>query len=182
MGKRMILLVTANARASECAEAIGADTGEEILMAESLVRATSLLRGGTFQAAVFDQHLLESDPDEAGNTLEHLDTAMLVQVNLAVSGMNRLLREVRVALQRRQREERSARRAALNQLQSELNGTITALLLSSELALNTPDLPAGAAQKLESVVALVRKVRQQLEAATAGETTLTEAMAELPRV
>jgi len=47
------------------------------------------------------------------NTLEHLGTSILVPVNLAISGMERLVREVRAALQRRQREEVRARQAAI---------------------------------------------------------------------
>jgi len=68
-------------------------------------------------------------------------------------------------LQRRQREELRARQAAIGRLHSELNGTITALLLSSELALETPGLPAAAAEKLQSVHELVKKLRGQLEGA-----------------
>jgi hypothetical protein len=66
-------------------------------------------------------------------------------------------------MQRRQREEASARQAAIEQLRSELNGTVTALLLSSELALETPGLPPAATAKLQSVHDLVKKFRTQLE-------------------
>jgi hypothetical protein len=76
--------------------------------------------------------------------------------------MERLVREVRVAVQRRRREEARARQAAIGKLQSELNGTVTALLLSSELALETPGLPATATEKLRSVHELVEKLRRQL--------------------
>src|SRR5216683_3486510 len=86
-----------------------------------------------------------------------------VQVNLGISGMERLVREVRAAVQRRQHEEVRARHAAIGRLQSEMNGTVTALLLSSELALETPGLPPAAAEKLESVHALVKRLRKQLE-------------------
>ncbi len=103
--------------------------------------------------------------NEAGTTLEHLGTAIPVQVNLAISGMERLVREVRAAMQRRQREEVKARQAAVGRLHSELNGTVTALLLSIELALETPSLPAAANEKLQSVHELVKKLRKQLESA-----------------
>jgi hypothetical protein len=56
-----------------------------------------------------------------------------------------------------------ARQAAIGRLHSELNSTITALLLSSELALETPGLPAAATEKIESVHELVKKLRKQLE-------------------
>ena len=109
-------------------------TGDRVMVAESLPRAAALLRAECYQAVVADQYLLETEPHEAGNALEHIGTAIPVQVNLAITGMERLVREVRSALQRRQREEARARRAALAR-HSELNGTVTALLLSTELAL-----------------------------------------------
>jgi hypothetical protein len=159
----MILLVTPSERASECAAALRAATDDEVLVAESLARATIFLRAEDCRAAVFDQSLLEAEPNEAESTLEHLGTAIPVQVNLAISGIERLVREVRAALQRRQREESSARQAAIGRLQSELNGTVTALLLSSELALQAPGLPAAAKERLQSVHELVKKFRHQLE-------------------
>jgi hypothetical protein len=159
----MILLVTPSERASECAAALNEATGEEVVVAESLARATTLLRTECYLAVVLDQYLLETEPHGAETTLEHLGTAIPVQVNLAISGMERLVREVRAAMQHRQREEVRARHAAIGRLHSELNGTITALLLSSELALETPGLPAAAAEKLQSVHELVKKLRRQLE-------------------
>jgi hypothetical protein len=161
----MILLVTPSERASECAAALREAAGEEIMVAESLARAATLLRAESYLAVVLDQYLVETEPHEAENTLEHLGTSILVPVNLAISGMERLVREVRAALQRRQREELRARQAAIGRLHSELNGTITALLLSSELALEIAGLPAAAAEKLQSVHELVKKLRRQLEGA-----------------
>src|SRR5258706_9502137 len=79
--------------------------------------------------------------------------------------MNRQIRKVRAARQRRQHKEVGARQAAIGRLHSELNGTITALLLSSELALETAGLPAATAEKLQSVHELVKRLRGQLEGA-----------------
>ncbi len=165
----MILLVTPSERAPECAAALHEGTGEEVAVAASLARAATLLRAEGYLAVVLDQYLVETEPHEAENTLEHLGTSILVPVNLAISGMERLVREVRAALQRRQREEIRARQAAIGRLRSELNGTITALLLSSELVLETAGLPAAAAEKIEAVHELVKKIRRQLET-----TVLTE--------
>ena len=63
----MILLVTSSERASECAAALHEATGEEVVVAESLLRATTLLRAGCYLAVVLDQYLLETGPDEAGD-------------------------------------------------------------------------------------------------------------------
>jgi hypothetical protein len=116
-----------------------------------------------YLAVVLDQYLLEAQPREAVAMLEHLGSAIPVQVNLAISAMERLVREVREAMRRRHHEEGRARQAALGRLQCELNGTVTALLLSIELALETTGLPTAAAVKLGSIHELVKKLWKQLE-------------------
>jgi hypothetical protein len=95
--------------------------------------------------------------------MQHLGTAIPVQVNLAISGLDRVVREVRAAVDRRKREEAAARQAAVGTLHSELNGTLTALLLECELALRVPGIPAAVTEKLQSAHALVKKIRSQLE-------------------
>jgi hypothetical protein len=163
----MILVVTPNLAAEGCADALRQATSEEIVMAASLAEAATLLRTESYLAVVLDQYLLETEPDETETVMRHLGTAIPLQVNLAISGGARLAREVRAAVQRRRREQTSARRAAVTTLQSELNGTVTALLLSCELALGAPGLPLAASEKLESTHQLVKKLRSQLESAMA---------------
>src|ERR1700687_3325984 len=101
----MILLVTSSARAPECAAALAKATGERVVVAESLSRANTFLRAECYLAVVLDQYLLEAESGEVEATLAHLGTAIPVQVNLGISGMERLVREVREAVQRREREE-----------------------------------------------------------------------------
>jgi hypothetical protein len=165
----MILLVTPSERARECGAALHEATGEKVVIAESLARATTLLRAEVYLAVVLDQYLLETEGDQGGSGIEHLGTAILVQVNLGISGMDRVVREVRAALQRRQREESRAWQAATGRLHSELSGTITALLLSTQLAMETPGLPQAATEKLESVHLLMKKLRRQFESASTAE-------------
>jgi hypothetical protein len=169
----MILLVTPSERASECAAALHAATNEEVVTADTLARTSSRLRGESYLAVVLDQYLLESEPNEAESVLRHMGTAIAVQVNFAICGVERVVREVRAALQWRRREETRAREAAIGTLQSELNGTVTALVLATELALETPAMPPGAMEKLKSVHELLKTFRKQLEGAamkaTAGK-------------
>lgn len=163
----MILLVTPSARASECAAALNEATGEKISVAESLAQATNILRAKSCLAVVLDQYLFETEPDEAAATIEHTGTAVMVPVNLALTGLERLVREVRASLKHRRREAAVARDAAIAGLHSELNGTVTALLLSIQLALQAPAMPAEAADRLRAVHDLVMKLRQQLETSDA---------------
>jgi len=129
-----------------------------------LQEAATRLREQTYSAAVIDQFLLETEPDESDQMIEHLGTAFPVYVNFAVTGMDRLVREVRTALHRRQREETAARRAVAEQMHSEMSGTLTAMLLSCELAMSMPDVPDLAVAKIRTIDNLARELRLRLEA------------------
>src|ERR1700682_6516940 len=107
----MILLITPSACGQECVDALKAATGRETHWAQSLPEAAGRMRQQTYSAAVIDQFLVETEPEESDQTLEHLGTAFPVYINFGVSGMERLVREVRFALHRRKREESSGSRA-----------------------------------------------------------------------
>src|SRR5277367_2305718 len=100
----MILLVTSSTKAPECARAIENVTGESIRIAASLRDASNQLREAQYELAVIEQGLAEADPEEADALLQHLDVAMPVYVNFAISGVDRVGREVRAALHRHKRE------------------------------------------------------------------------------
>src|SRR5215467_13422765 len=146
----MILLITPSQRAPECATELKRNTGEDVVVAECLRRSVTLLRSEDYTIAVLDQYLLETEADQVDAAMQHLNTAVPLQVNFGISGTDRIVREVRAALSRRKREQRAARNAAASLLQSEIGSTVTALLLQCELALETPSLPSTAAEKLRS--------------------------------
>jgi hypothetical protein len=160
----MILLITPSARGQECIDALQAATGNETHWAQTLQEASTRLREQTYSAAIIDQFLLESEPEESDQMIEHLGTAFPVYLNFAISGMERLVREVRSALHRRKREEITARHAVEEQIRSEMSETITAMLLSCELAMTVPDVPAHAAEKIRAIDNLARELRVRLEA------------------
>lgn len=159
----MILLITPSANGLQCAETLRAATGRETQWAKNLQEAATRLREQTYSAAVIDQFLLETDPDESDRMIEHLGTAFPVYVNFAVTGMDRLVREVRTALHRRKREETAARRAVAEQMHSEMRETLTAMLLSCELAMSVPDVPDPAVEKIRAIDNLARELRLRLE-------------------
>jgi hypothetical protein len=159
----MILLTTSSARGQECADSLQAATGEETHWAQNLHEAVARLRERSYTATVIDQFLLETEPEEAEQMVEHLGTAFPVYINFAVTGMDRLRREVRSALHRRKREETAARRAVAEQMRSGFCETVTALLLSCELALAEPGVPDPAADKIRVINNLARELRSQLQ-------------------
>ncbi len=162
MKRVMILLITPSARGQECAASLKAETGYETYWSENLQQAVAQLREQSYTAVVLDQFLLENEPSESDQVLEHLGTAFPVYLNFAVSGMERLLREVRSALHRRKREEVQARRSVEQQFRSEMCESLTAMLLSCELAMSVPEVPAPAAEKIRLIDNLARDMRQRL--------------------
>jgi hypothetical protein len=158
----MILLITPSGRGHECGKALHDATSQPVDVAENLRQAVLKLRSQEYLAVVIDQCLLESEPGESETVLQHMGTAIPVHVNFAISGIERVSRELRAALHRRTREELVARQAAEEVLFSELKDPLTAILLSCELALKVPELPVAAAEKIRTVHQLARDLRTRL--------------------
>jgi len=159
----MILLITTSARGQECADSLHVATGEDTHWAQNLQEAATRLREQTYTAVVIDQFLVETEPEGSDQMIEHLGTAFPVYINFAVTGMERLVREVRSALHRRKREETAARRAVVEQMRYEMRETLTALLLSCELAMSVPDVPVPAVERIRSIDNLARELRLRLQ-------------------
>lgn len=159
----MILLITPQSRGSEFAVMVHEATSQETQWAETVQQAATWLRERQYSAVVIDQFLLETEPDESDQMIEHLGTAFPVYINFAVTGLDRLIREVRSALHRRRREEAAARRSMAEQFQNEMRETLTAMLLSCELAMSVPDVPTPAADKIRAIDTLARELRLRLE-------------------
>jgi hypothetical protein len=66
----MILLVTPSARGQR--DSLNAATGEETHWAQNPHAASTHLRQHSYPAAVSDQFLLETEPEESEQMLEHL--------------------------------------------------------------------------------------------------------------
>lgn len=140
-----------------------AATGQETQWAQSLQEGATRLREQNFIGVIIDQFLLETEPEESDQMIEHMGTAFPVYINFAVTGMERLIREVRSALHRRKREESAAHRAVIAQVSSEMRETLTALLLSCELAMSVPNVPMPAAEKIRAIDNLARELRLRLQ-------------------
>jgi hypothetical protein len=160
----MILVITPSARGQECATTLKDATGEETQWAENLHEAFLRLREQQYSVVVLDQFLLENEPGESDHLLDLLDTAFPIYLNFAVSSKQRLLREVRSALHRRQCEQVQARRSVEQQIQSQMFESLTAMLLSCELAMAVPGVPAPAAEKIRLIDNLARDLRVRLGA------------------
>lgn len=159
-----ILLVTGIEGAANCAEAVGKQLGMEVAVAEGRKEALVLLRQREFAAVVVDETLAVCDPAAAEAIWERSGLAIPIQINLALSGAARLVREIRAALHRREREQALARRAAAAAIESEIKSTVAGLLLQSELALSSSDAASPVGQRLRIVADLAGDLRRRLAA------------------
>jgi len=161
----MILLITSSARAQECAAALERATSERTQVCPKLSLAARILRSTDCTALVIDQNLAEADPAATDVVLKEAETAIPVFINFAICGLDRVVRDVRAALQRRQEERIRAIREAEANLRSQLTEALTGILLSSQLAMEVPAVPPAAQARLRSVYQLAMSMRQRLEPA-----------------
>lgn len=158
----MIIIASAATNARECALALEKHTGERSVFCSSLRECAHKLQTQEFTAVVLDQALVDASSGSMDMMWKRAGGAIVVTVNLAISGAERMVREVRAALRRREKEGTAARRAAEARLRSELTGAVTGILLSSELALALPELPAVVAHKLRSMHQLAMQMKATL--------------------
>jgi hypothetical protein len=168
-----ILLVTGIEGARNCADVIAKNLGTEVEVAEGRKAALASLRRGEFSAVVVDETIAECDPAAAEAIWERAGLAIPVQVNFALTGAARLIRELRAALSRREREQALAAKAAAAAIESELKSTVAGLVLHSELALSGlagsgSDAGSPVAERLKVLADLAGTLRQKLSAPLAG--------------
>jgi signal transduction histidine kinase len=108
--------------------------------------------------------MAECDPSAAETVWDRAGLAIPLQINFAIAGAARLIREIRAALHRREREQMLARRAAAAAIESELKTTVAGLLLHSQLALSGSEASSPIAERLRMVADLAGSLRQQLSA------------------
>jgi hypothetical protein len=161
----MILLITSSSKAQQCACALEQGTGERTQHMATLKAAVKALRDREFDAVVIEQTLVDADPADAEVVLAESGAAIPVVVNFALSNSERLVADVRTALRRRERERAQACREAEAALRSELSEAVTGILLSSQLALATPEVPPAAQVRIRSVYQLAMSMRARLEPA-----------------
>jgi hypothetical protein len=165
-----ILIVTGIEGARNCAAVVGAQLAMDVEVAEGRKAALAALRRREYLAVVVDETMAECDPAAAEAICEHAGLAIPLQINFALSGASRLVREIRAALHRREREQSLARRAAAAAIEAELKSTVAGLLLHSQLALSGSEVPAPVAEKMRVVADLAGNLRQQLSAPFAVRT------------
>lgn len=163
-----ILMVTGIEGARNCADAVESQLGMTVEVADGRKAALAALRRQDYVIVLVDDTLAECDPASAEAIWEKSGLAVPLQVNFAVAGAARVIRDIRAGLSRRQREQALARRAAVSAIETEMNTTIAGLLLHSQLALAGNQVPPNVADKLRTVADLAASLRQQLSSTSAN--------------
>ncbi len=159
----MILLVTSAKKGNECAKLLEKALTEGVELVDSGKKAAIRVRNDDYTAIVLDEWLVESEGDTLDTILQNSGMAVPVYVNFAITSAERMVRDVKCALRRYQESKLVAVRAAETQLRSEIRDAVTGIVLSAELALEVPDLPMEAEQKMKSVCHLATQIRSRLE-------------------
>src|SRR5271167_353485 len=115
----MILLISSLEKAEDLGQSLQEETGEPVQVCATFALAVTHLQGAEFSAVVLDQLLMDAEPDGGETARKHFGRAVPVYINVAVNGTTRVVRELRSALMRRQREIEVAKRDAEQTLRHE---------------------------------------------------------------
>ena len=129
-------------------------------MAKSRVEGLSSLRRGEFDLVLVEEALQAGDAEASDLLYELAGAAAVLEVNFAISGTPRLVRQIRSALARRVHDQTQARVAVLAELRNELGAALTGLLLEAQLALRNS--PAEQEQRLRLMVELAEDLRGKI--------------------
>jgi hypothetical protein len=160
-----ILFITAISGAESCAAVVSKQFGFTVDTAANRRDALAALRRRNYAIVVLDSSLLEAAAGDTDVIFKHAGLAIPLEINFAIAGCGRLVREIRAALSRRQLEQDAAARAAATSLEINLRDTVTGLLLQSQLALAERSVPPQLADKLRLMAELAGNLRRKLDQA-----------------
>jgi hypothetical protein len=159
-----ILIVSGIEGVRNCVGTMSKQLEMDVEFAESRRGALDAMRRKEFAVVVVDEILVECDPLAADAIWERSGLAIPMQINFALAGAARIIREIRAALHRRKKEQETARLVAREDIGAELRNTVTGIVLQSQLALAEEGIPGQVLQKLRVVEDLAGKLRSQLTA------------------
>ncbi len=155
-----VLLVAPEPAATAVAHALRRDLNVHVQTAAGGRSGLVAMRREEFTVIVLEENLAAAGP-EATQTLYTLATTVpVLEINFGLCGVERIVRQVRSALERRTADEAKARLAVSNSLVNHLNASLAGLLLESQLAVRqaSPEvLPT-----LQHLIHLASELRAQL--------------------
>lgn len=160
MINRTILLVAPEPAAGAVAQALRRDLQAHVQTSAGGRSGLAALRRDEFTLIVLEENLAAAEPEATEALYTMATTAPVLEINFGLCGIERIVRQVRSALERRNADESKARLAVNNSLVNELNASLAGLLLESQLAVRqaSPEvLPT-----LQHLIHLASELRAQL--------------------
>jgi signal transduction histidine kinase len=157
-----LLLIAPESAAQPIVEALRTDLRVEVETTPSRRTALTLLRRHDFALILIDESLASADSTKTDLLYQNAGSALVLELNLALSSAARIVRQARSALARRTQDLATAHTAAAALLHSELNTSLAGILLESELALR--DAAPAQAPRLRHLVQLAGDLRDRLRA------------------
>ena len=154
-----VLLIAPEALAAQVAAGLRRELDVSVDVAGNRRAGLACLRRGEYVLVLLDEAMAEADADAL---YSHAGDAPVLELNFAITGVSRAVRQVKSALARRARDRAHARAAAAADLQRELGASLSGLLLESQLALR--DASPQTAPKLRHLVELAGDLRERLRA------------------
>lgn len=158
-----VLVVSSLSGAENCAAAIMQQLGIDAEVVPGRREALDALRLRSYAALIVDDALAEGDPRGAELLWKMAGLAIPMQVNFALTGPTRLVRDLRAALMRREQEQSAAQRAAVRAVEAELRNTVSGLLLHAQLALRESPPNPQLEQRLRLMAELAGNLKQRLD-------------------
>jgi hypothetical protein len=155
-----LLLIAPESSAQPIVEALRRDLRADVETTPSRRAALTSLRRNDFALILIDESLATSDAASIDLIYQNAGSALVLELNLALSSAARIVRQARSALTRRSQELAQAHAAAAAALLSELNSTLAGVLLESQLALR--EASPTQAPRLRHLVQLASDLRDRL--------------------
>jgi hypothetical protein len=156
-----LLLVAPALLAEPVVDALRLRLDIEVELVPTTRAAMASLRRNEYGLILLEESLTTADPEAADLIYRAAAGSVLLELNFVLTNTERVVRQVRYALARREQDRNYARTAVVSQLNSELNSTLTGLLLESQLALR--EAQPALQPKLRTIVGLAADLRHRLE-------------------
>ena len=157
-----LLLIAPESAAQPIVQALRADLHAEVETTPSRRAALTSLRRHDFALILLDESLASADSATTDLLYQNAGSALILELNLALSSAARIVRQARSALARRTQDLATCHATASSALRSELNNSLAGILLESELALR--DAAPAPAPRLRHLVQLAGDLRDRLRA------------------
>lgn len=162
----MILLITHSSCSQRCAPAIEAVCRRPVHSCETLSDAVRHLRGTEVDLLVIDETVLNASPRTEEAVLENAGGAGIVILNFALTSAPRVAREAKAALRRVLADRERAVTAVAAALRGDIGTEVTGLMLATELALNSTNVPPELRPRLQVITKLARHLASKLSSAS----------------